>query len=61
MKGKEKLNLTKLHSDVLVWVIIPQLVILVTVAHQWKDNVLKEVLRERGEGERERERERERV
>ena len=36
--------LTKLHADVLVWVLLPQLLIAVCVTHEWENHILNDAL-----------------
>ena len=38
--------LTKLHADVLVGVLLPQLLVAVCVTHEWENHVLNDALQE---------------
>lgn len=42
-------RLTKLHADVLVWILLPQLLITVRVAHEGENHILNNTLENKRE------------
>lgn len=42
-------RLTELHADVLVWILLPQLLVTVRVAHEWENHILNNTLENKQE------------